>query len=115
MIYMFFFNVALEAILYRGPGKIVLAIPACATAPWQIIREGLLWLPLQPRGISSPKSDTINGAVLEKALTIPQDLDDKDISLQVSGPGNGYMNQIRRLFFPCGFKASPQSTSRLFF
>jgi len=41
------------------------------------------------QGESSQKSDTINAAVLEKASTIPQDLDDKDISLQVFGPDNG--------------------------
>jgi hypothetical protein len=42
-----------------------------------------------PGGYHPKKVILSNAAVLEKALTISQDLDDKDISLQVSGPGNG--------------------------
>ena len=86
---MFFFPVALEAIFYKGPSR----------SSWQS-------LPVQQRpdrsskktfsdyscssGEYLQKSDTLNAAVLEKALTIPQDPDDKDISLQVSCPAMGH-------------------------
>jgi len=51
-----------------------------------------------PIGYLPKKVILYNAAVLEKALTIPQDLDDKDISLQLSGPGNGYESDQQFVF-----------------